>query len=173
MASLDDAVQSVEELQEMILDGINHPEWERPSRQIADEDRPAVDVSSKTNIQEASSGHTQYWVKNYGVSDADGLQYTQLWIGKLEECRALFNRAWREWKQNQDNMDETGPFSPERYTSTGILLCRLEAFILMVQRAMGGCTRTVQETFYNPHHDEEVAQAFRQSVQDARKWLTS
>ncbi len=173
MASLDDAVDAVEELQDMLLEGINNPKWSRPSRQIADGGRPSVDVSDKSNMESATSGDIQYYLRNYGRSDASGVQNTQLWIGKLEDCREKFNRAWREWKQKQNDMDEVGPYSPERYGATGVLLCRMEAFILMVQRALAGRTRTVQETFYNPHHNEEVSEAFEQSIKDARKWLTS
>ncbi len=173
MSALDDAIDAVEELQDMLLEGIEYPKWKRPSRQIVQEERPAVDVSSKSNMENASSGHNQYYFRNYGVIESEGVQHTQLWIGKLEECRSTFHRAWREWKQKQDDLDDSGPYSPERYTATGVLLCRMEAFILMVQRALAGRTRTLQETFYNPHHDEEVAEAFEQSLKDARKWLTS
>lgn len=166
-STIDNAVETVEDLVEFVVEEMNDPIFNNSIRNIADGDRPSADVRSEGDMDAAISGVTQFWYETYG----DEVEL-QAWYGKLQEAQEAVEDAFGEWKRSQNrSLPDSGPYSAENTVQTGVLLNRLEAVVLSIQRAMAGATRTHQETFYNPHHDEEVKKSFQQGVWEADKWL--
>lgn len=167
--SIDAVETAVQAIVSVIESEMDDPIYHNSARDILDgSTRPDVDTQA-ASPESAFIGMSQYTLR--------GTDGGQMWVGLIEDARAALETAYTTLRKGLDPKDDTvpatypSPFDPERIHKTSQLLCRLEAFVLAVQREMCGVTRTQQETLHNPDHDAEVKSAFDQGIGEVVRWL--
>lgn len=162
---IDAAETAVQAIASVIESEMDDPIYHNSARDILDGDaRPDVDTQA-VSPESAFTGMAQYTLR--------GTDGGQMWVGLIEDARSAIHTAYSTLRNAQENPSNynNSPFDPERIHKTTQLICRLEAFVLAVQREICGVTRTQQEALHNPDHDAEVLSAFDQGIGEVVRWL--